>query len=260
MGIHQFVGNRRFNDPHTVRFHPAGIFGQCRLALAGSGCFRRRNRIERNEQHSPNRCANSGDTALFIDLSADNLVEGGSNIVATIRRNGNTNAAVSVTLSNDFPARLVMTNQITVPRRCEQRGFRHRASGEWNYRWRCDCPFVGDCVGLFEATELLTLNDESSSVPDADHFDQPGARRVDHSGHCDAQPRDNTGTDGVRQRVNPLSLSPPQSVIIPANQASHAFAALATDNTFFDGTRTNVLRAGASGFEVRHMRGTGYRR
>ncbi|MBC8097556.1 MAG: Ig-like domain-containing protein, partial [Akkermansiaceae bacterium] len=186
---------------------------------------------------------------LFLQFSAANLVEGGSNVIATVSRNGSTTAAVSVTLSNDFPARLVMTNQITIPSGAASANFPITLPVNGIVDGTVIAHLTATATNFLEASELLTLNDESSpflTVTISTNQLREGLTLAA------TVTRSLVSTQALMVFVGtgePLSLSVPPVVDIPAGQPSYTFAVLAPDNNYFDGTRTNSIRVGALNFD-----------
>ena len=100
---------------------------------------------------------------LFLNFSSDTILEGGTNLIGIVSRNGDTNSAVSVTLSNDFPARLVMTNHITIPAGAVSALFSIGLPNNGIIDGTVVAHISTDATNYLDATELLTLDDESSA-------------------------------------------------------------------------------------------------
>ena len=185
---------------------------------------------------------------LFLTFSANNIIEGGSNVLATITRNGDTNAAISVTLSNDFPARLVMTNLVTIPAGALAATFPIALPANGTVDGIVFAHLTASATNYVGTTELLSLTDESSYFLTLTLSTNQMLEGMTLSATVT---RSLVTTQSLTVFVSPgepLSLYVPPTVTIPSNQASVVFAVLAPDNTYFDGTRTNSVRVGALGF------------
>ena len=185
---------------------------------------------------------------LFLTFSANNIIEGGSNVLATVTRNGDTNAAISVTLSNNFPARLVMTNQVTIPAGANAATFPIALPVNGTVDGIVFAHLSVSATNYVGTTELLSLTDESSYFLTLTLSTNQMLEGMTLSATVT---RSLVTTQSLTVYVGvgePLSLFVPPTVTIASNQASAIFAVLAPNNTYFDGTRTNSVRVGALGF------------
>lgn len=184
---------------------------------------------------------------LSVEFTAPTLSEG-TGIQGRVRRDGGTNSPVTVTFTNSHPARLLVPAQVTLP------------AGVSVSEFTLQFPENGTPEGTFiarigvEAEDylpdytLLTLIDESTPaliLTVQTNRVREGFTVATTVSRGVAGPEALDVFIGV---ADPLSLTVPPIVTIPANQAAFTFAILAKDDTFFNGMRTNSLRAGAVNF------------
>ena len=185
---------------------------------------------------------------LFLELSAGELVEGGASILGRVRRNGGTNEAAVVALTNNAPSRLAMTNAVTIPVGAYEAAFAVSlptngvidgsatailSASATNY------AFDAASVGLVDdAVPALSLVLSTNRLREG--LTQPATLFVSQI---------NTAAVTVLLAVDdPLSLAVPASVEVPANQLSVVFTVLAPNDAFINGARTNAIRAVAGGY------------
>ncbi len=181
---------------------------------------------------------------LALTLTPATLDEGAITL-ATVHRNGDTNATVLVAVTNDWPARLTMPSQIVLTAGVSQATFTvgypengvpegtrlaHIGITATNYSGEYEVLTLVD-----SSQTALTLTLETNRVREGFTVAAMVSR-----GAAGPEP-----LEVFLSTADPLSLTVPFSVTIPANQASFTFAVLATDDTFFNGTRTNRVRAAA---------------
>jgi len=184
---------------------------------------------------------------LSAEFPATTLTEG-SGIQGRVRRDGGTNASVTVTLTNSHPARLLLPAQVTLAVGVSVAEFTlqfpENAAPEGTFIARIGveaADYLPDYTLLTlvdESTPALLLTLQTNRVREGFTVATTISRGV-------AGPE---ALDVFIGTADPLSLTVPPIVTIPANQATFTFAVLATDDTFFNGTRTNSLRAGAVNF------------
>ena len=185
---------------------------------------------------------------LRLTFSSDTLIEGGLTIQGTVRRNSDTTDPLVVTLTNSQPARLMMTNQIVIPAGQDSASFalalpdNGQIDGTIFAQVGANATnYTGD-VGLLSLVDLsnpvLTLTLLTNQVSEGLTVPAIVSRGV-------ATPEP---LIVFVSSTDPLSLSVPFSVTIPSNQASYAFAVLANDDTYFNGSRSNWVRVSATGY------------
>ena len=185
---------------------------------------------------------------LRLTLSTDTLIEGGAAVPASVRRNGDTSAPLLVALTNDQPARLGITNQILIPAGSDSAAFtitlpdNGQVDGTVFAHLGVNATNYGGDVGLLTLVDLssplLTLALVTNQVLEG--------LTVSAVVSCGLPtPQDLVVFIGAS---DPLSLTMPFSVTIPSNQTATAFALLANPDTYINGTRTNVVRASATGY------------
>lgn len=185
---------------------------------------------------------------LHLSLSSETLAEGASAIQGTVRRNGDTTEPLVVSLTNDQPARLVITNRVVIPADAESASFALALPGNGHIDGTVYARIGVHATNYSGDVALLSLVDLTSPALSL----TLGTNRVLEGLTVPATV--SRGVPGPEELVvfiglaDPLSLTVPFSVTIPSNQADHAFAVLANDDTYFNGTRSNVVRAAATGY------------
>ncbi len=190
--------------------------------------------------------------SLRLTFSSASITEGTNTIIGTVHRNGDNSTPLTVTLSNDFPARLMMTNEVTIAAGTESATFVMALP---------DNSFIDGTVfahggatasNYLSGFALLQLVDESRralSLTLATNETLEGLTVAATVSRGLVETQDLVVFIGA---FDPLSLTVPFSVTIPAGAASVVFAVLATDDSLFNGWRTNLVRAGASGLDEAH--------
>ncbi len=205
--------------------------------------------IEANEANNVATSDSPADVMphLGITLDPSTLEEGPGLSIATVRRNGRTNETVVVALTNNWPARLAMPSQLVLTAGVAQAqfsvGYPANAIPEGQRMVR-----IGTTAENYDTDyALLSLVDGSQpalTLTLATNRLREGltTSATVSRGASTAEP-----LEVLLSVVDPLSLNVPFSIVIPSNQAALTFTVLAPDDTFFNGSRTNQVRAAALG-------------
>jgi len=186
---------------------------------------------------------------LRLTFSSDTLIEGTNVVIGTVRRNGDNTSPLTVTLSNNLPARLVMSNEVTIAAGTESVTFAIALPDNSFIDGTMFAQIGASATDYIGALDVLRLVDESRralTLTLATNRVLEGLTVAATISRGIVETQDLTVYIGV---TDPLSATVPFSVTIPAGAASAPFLVLATDDTAFNGTRTNVVRVGATGLD-----------
>ena len=187
--------------------------------------------------------------SLQLTFSPATLFEGSNVVTATLTRNGSTALPLHVTLSNNLPARLLMSNSVTIAAGASSAAFTIAAPWNGTVDGTVNVQIGATASNVLSAVKTLPLVD--SSAPTLTLLLATNRLREGLSMPVTVS-RGSAATQELVVLIgafDPSSLTTPFSVTIPSNQVSVGFAVLAPDDTLFNGSRSNFVRAGAAGYE-----------
>ena len=187
---------------------------------------------------------------LTLQVGVSQIQEGAPPFFATVTRNGDRTTPLVVVITNSDPARLAITNTVTIPAGANSATFSVQAihdnlvlGNEFVVFNVTNDSYQGDSWGL-NVLEIdvpqLTLAFGAPSVTEGLTVPCTVSRDYETGGELVV----------VLNAADPTQLLPPASVTIPSNQLSYTFAVLAVDNNVPEPTRTSYLIASAAGFQT----------
>lgn len=211
----------------------------------------RRDIFEQNESNNTGYATNTSEVPaeLALTFPVEELTEGAPAVLATVTRNGDRSAPLTITITNGDPSELRLTNSVIIPAGQDSTTFAVTplpdgiVDGSPFVLFSVNAPdyrsaSIGVTVRDIDVPRLF-LSVGATSVVEGLTF--PVTVRRDYATNLDVTV--------VLSAADPRELSVPASVIIRSNQLSASFTILAEDDNVVEALQTQTFLAMAAGFE-----------
>ena len=185
---------------------------------------------------------------LTVSFAQTNLVEG-TNVTATVRRDGPTANALTVSLESSDPAQLSVPATVTIPANQASAPFLVQAEDDTLVEANHDYSVSASAPGFISGSATVEVSDDD--IPEltvrlAAHEVSEGSGALATTGTVS---RDRVGPRALvvaLESSNVNAAQVPSTVTIPAGALSASFTVAAVNNDLLDGKKTAFIRAYAT--------------
>ncbi|MEL6383707.1 MAG: Ig-like domain-containing protein [Cyanobacteria bacterium J06626_18] len=187
--------------------------------------------------------------ALSLSLDSNSIVENGGTAIATVTRDGDRGAALTVNLNNDDPTATTVPAAVVIPAGEATASFSITGVDDAIADGTQTSAITASALGLTADTVTLAVTDDETATLTL----TAGATSIaENGGSTTVTVTRNTPTTEALEVTlgsdDVTAATVPSTVVIPAGQAATTFVITGVDDSIADGMQTPTITASASDF------------